>query len=409
MKFATILTHEGYYLIISGYYPNNKNIPLYIQKKLTNGFWGMRMRSLNYWFSTKVLATILYGLTLTLSGPVIADLQGKIYAAAEDSGNIAVFNAHTNQWMKNISVGVGTEPHNPLVSPDGKSVWVTLKGTGYIAKIDVATDTVVGTYSSGGTGPIHIDFSPDGSSLYIVNQSNDTLVKMDASNGNILATRASSAAPHDIEVSPDGSQVWVTDQTANLVNVYSNDLTTLIASIGVGADPIQLAFSIDGTLAYTSNRADSSISVLDTAGLTNIDVFNVGIGMGPMGIAMDPDGTGMWLAGTSSNTLAYTSLVDGDNYSSTFIGNLWAIHGLAISDDGSSIFASVKQDQGSDFRDALAIFDISTETLTLVAAPGAENLHGVAYVSTIPVPAAVWLFGSGLIGLIGIARSKKKT
>jgi len=27
--------------------------------------------------------------------------------------------------------------------------------------------------------------------------------------------------------------------------------------------------------------------------------------------------------------------------------------------------------------------------------------------SAVPVPAAVWLFGSGLIGLIGVARRKK--
>ena len=32
----------------------------------------------------------------------------------------------------------------------------------------------------------------------------------------------------------------------------------------------------------------------------------------------------------------------------------------------------------------------------------------LAPVSTVPVPAAVWLFGSGLLGLVGIARRKKK-
>ena len=29
-------------------------------------------------------------------------------------------------------------------------------------------------------------------------------------------------------------------------------------------------------------------------------------------------------------------------------------------------------------------------------------------VAAVPVPAAVWLFGSGLLGLVGIARRKKK-
>jgi hypothetical protein len=28
-------------------------------------------------------------------------------------------------------------------------------------------------------------------------------------------------------------------------------------------------------------------------------------------------------------------------------------------------------------------------------------------VSTVPVPAAAWLFGSGLLGLVGVARRKK--
>ena len=32
---------------------------------------------------------------------------------------------------------------------------------------------------------------------------------------------------------------------------------------------------------------------------------------------------------------------------------------------------------------------------------------GDVFVSTVPVPAAIWLFGSGLIGLVGIARRKK--
>jgi len=48
------------------------------------------------------------------------------------------------------------------------------------------------------------------------------------------------------------------------------------------------------------------------------------------------------------------------------------------------------------FEGVRGYFDIGT----------GNSLH-VTSVSTVPVPAAVWLFGSGLIGLIGIARRKK--
>jgi len=36
-----------------------------------------------------------------------------------------------------------------------------------------------------------------------------------------------------------------------------------------------------------------------------------------------------------------------------------------------------------------------------------HDTHFRTYVSAVPVPAAAWLFGSGLIGLIGVARRKK--
>jgi len=38
-----------------------------------------------------------------------------------------------------------------------------------------------------------------------------------------------------------------------------------------------------------------------------------------------------------------------------------------------------------------------------------DNITITTDVSAVPVPAAVWLFGSGLVGLVGVARRKKKT
>jgi len=67
------------------------------------------------------------------------------------------------------------------------------------------------------------------------------------------------------------------------------------------------------------------------------------------------------------------------------------------------------------------VWDINADgslTASLTGIPGMENgpfpgfnaafdLTGAGLVSAVPVPAAIWLFGSGLVGLVGVARRKK--
>ena len=60
----------------------------------------------------------------------------------------------------------------------------------------------------------------------------------------------------------------------------------------------------------------------------------------------------------------------------------------------------------SDFYDWSSIPTGDTQTLAalkFVQGPGDDSAFG----AVVPVPAAVWLFGSGLLGLIGVARRKK--
>ena len=70
------------------------------------------------------------------------------------------------------------------------------------------------------------------------------------------------------------------------------------------------------------------------------------------------------------------------------------------------------------FTDVLAVGD-TIKNLTAWAALSSDGLGGQTEImlalavdrrvrlSNIPIPSAVWLFGSGLLGLIGVARRKK--
>ena len=53
------------------------------------------------------------------------------------------------------------------------------------------------------------------------------------------------------------------------------------------------------------------------------------------------------------------------------------------------------------------LYNSTTMTVRMPGAGGVLSDNVSIGVSTVPVPAAVWLFGSGLLGLIGVARRKK--
>jgi len=75
---------------------------------------------------------------------------------------------------------------------------------------------------------------------------------------------------------------------------------------------------------------------------------------------------------------------------------------LTITDSNSETLSLARITDGIDSNNNALDFQLSCIT------PGTANLGGSGNcstnLSTVPVPAAVWLFGSGLIGLVGFAR-----
>jgi hypothetical protein len=124
----------------------------------------------------------------------------------------------------------------------------------------------------------------------------------------------------------------------------------------------------------------------------------------------DIDSSG-WIqnGGTDGDAIALTfasTLVDAVTYESigSYLGH-YAEGNSFTSDDSNSIIMSIARlpdGFDSDFNAA----DFGSACIT----PGSANIGGTGdcsvSVSPVPVPAAVWLFGSGLVGLIGISRRK---
>ena len=161
------------------------------------------------------------------------------------------------------------------------------------------------------------------------------------------------------------------DDTGQIVPFDSGPVASVTGSIGAGVWSISSIPTFLGTpsTAHSGTTFGPGTYAIDTI---QGGIYNFTVGEGQLGghilwdwsTTTDMDIVNVWDVSTVAGVTSYTSTdIDGDG-----------IPGIGFIDGP---FATVPLS---------ANFDFST---------------------AVPIPAAVWLFGSGLVGLIGVARRKK--
>ena len=125
----------------------------------------------------------------------------------------------------------------------------------------------------------------------------------------------------------------------------------------------------------------------------------------------------------TNTTYAYLSMRDGDSFAKQFgIGDFFTLTVTGL-DAADNVTGSVNISLARDinlvdmwiWNDLMQLGVVSALEFSLSSSDvGVYGMNTPAYfamdnltaVSAVPVPAAVWLFGSGLLGLVGIARRK---
>lgn len=79
----------------------------------------------------------------------------------------------------------------------------------------------------------------------------------------------------------------------------------------------------------------------------------------------------------------------------------------AISDSGDINFSNTGTGVWETFSAAYTIDPTATRLKIVLLGVNSDSVIGYDNVGVVPIPAAAWLFGSGLLGLIGVARRKK--
>jgi len=257
--------------------------------------------------------------------------------------------------------------------------------TNLFGPYDFFTDSANFTMLSGGGGVVggtnDVNMTWDGNGY----SASSDYVGPGAQASNVTAFQASTSGffghtwtAHDIQVFVPGTYTF--DVTAGGGNAEGTGTAAafqfLTATVGATQLGMHMLFDWNGNL--------------------NIDVFVVAnpssmFGTGQLLSTVKNTKGDLKCSSSFTGTITKNCLYDGANYGSTppTSGQVWM---MASTDGNGDGINGIPMAVGGPFAGFNANFNA-----TMAPTPDA-----------VPVPAAVWLFGSGLLGLVGIARRKKK-
>jgi hypothetical protein len=203
------------------------------------------------------------------------------------------------------------------------------------------------------------------------------------------------------------------NNNASLINTFSVQDSLLQSFIAGSANPSQMVWNLGGLSNLGLGSNAGILTTNGNAGATINPAVN-----GPLDGNALTSAMGSIESYSQANNSAFTlahpnSAVSSASGPAGFLGGFWGTNF-----GGQTLFNNTVTGFGSDQLMsfiALGATDVSDLSGTPISNTFAGKWHindatgTVSYVgvSAVPVPAAIWLFGSGLLGLVGISRRKK--
>lgn len=156
------------------------------------------------------------------------------------SWTLSVIDTKTNTQTAQIPLG-GKYPRGIVVSPDSRTAYVALMGSGRIVTVDLASKAVT-TFAQPGTGPRHLVISPDAAYLYVTNNNSGTVSKIDRATGAVLATVRTASEPRSMTISSDGKSIYVVNYgSASMSKIRTSDMA-VVQTVPTDASPIGITY-----------------------------------------------------------------------------------------------------------------------------------------------------------------------
>lgn len=212
--------------------------------------------------------------------------NGRIYATAEGRQEIVEIAALSYHAIPPpIRYATGKQgSHMLAVSPDARTAWTTDLGSRTVTRIDLVTRRAPLSVTVG-EEPEGISLSPDGATLWVSARRSDKAFGVDPVTMEVRSETATGRFPLRIAVRPQGDFAVTSDLADGSLSVIDTATARLVRTIAVSGaaeaerrQQVTVLWSADGKRIYVAETGTDTVAEVDFAAGTVVRRFAVGAG-----------------------------------------------------------------------------------------------------------------------------------
>jgi YVTN family beta-propeller protein len=216
----------------------------------------------------------------------------------------------TRKAKEPIDVSPYQAPHGMAWDADG-FLWVTADKSNCVVVVDPKTNKVVADVPTQSQGSHWVDGLPNGTKAYTSNKFSPFLSVLDMKKRKMTKRIELPNGSEGIAVSPDGKKLYVSDHKDYVLYVVDTEKDAIVERVKLeglptlppNADPLsRVAVSPDGKKIFVAFFATNKLVCLDADPLKQTKVVKTG--HGPMGFAFPTDKSKMYLTNFLAGTIS---------------------------------------------------------------------------------------------------------
>src|SRR5882724_5915043 len=212
------------------------------------------------------------------------------------SNSVTLIDTATNKVKGTVYLGRST--HEPFFTPNGRELWVTVRGEDYVSLIDPNQMKEIRRIKMA-SGPGMTMFGPDGRYGFVCSSFSAELTVVDTGSHEIV-TRLPQASPFcpNIAVSPENDEVWITLKDVGKVQIFNAKPPfeqKALLETGPITNHVNFANNRNGKFAYITVGGANQVKAYRRGAVPKL-VATIPVGNLPHGIWPSGDGSRVYVA-----------------------------------------------------------------------------------------------------------------